>query len=280
MICMAETLLLIPFSIPILGEAFISVGNPLMISTLDFFVQVRVSKEESKDLGVPLHSSSLKRTIESYLRSKGTSGKFSFASNIEEKTERDFLGAASILFISGLESGESLVPALLKRVEGKAFLTLARALTSISGGFVVCRKGEGLISLEGRIEASVHLRIRHKGRAVQSVLNSFSSSYPELANPLWHLLGHLVLEGGKAIRENDAPTLGSLTSLEGALAYSVGLTRLRDLNRVARLRPSYGGKPICSEAFVGELILAPKETLPLTSYNRFRFTSSGVREVG
>jgi len=277
---MADTLLAIPFSIPILGEAFTSVGNPLIISTLDFSIQVRVSKEESKDLDVPLHSPSLKRVIEGYLKSRGISGKFSIASSIEEKAERDFLGTASLLFLSGIEGAESAVPALLSRVEGKSFITLARALTSISGGFVVCRRGEGLISLEGGVDASVHLRIRHKGRAVQRVLNSFSGSFPDLASPLWHLLGHLVLEGGKAIRESDAPTLGSLISLEGSLAHSVGLTNLRDLNMVARLRPSYGGKTICSEAFMGELILAPKETLPLTSYNRFRFTSSGVREVG
>jgi hypothetical protein len=277
---MAETLLAIPFSIPILGEAFTSVGNPLMISTLDFFIQVRVSKEESRDLGIPLHSSALRHTMEIYLRSKGIGGKFSFASNIEEKTERDFLSVASLLFLSGLEGAESEVPALLSRVEGKSFITLARAFASISGGFVVCRRGEGLISLEGGVDASVHLRIWHKGRAVRKVLNSFSDSFPDLASPLWHLLGHLVLEGGKAVRENDASTLGSLISLEGVLAHSLGLTRLVELNRVARLRPSYGGKPICSEAFVGELILSPKETLPLTSYDRFQFTSSGVREVG
>ena len=44
MISMADTLLAIPFSIPILGEAFTSVGNPLIVSTLDFFVQVGVTK--------------------------------------------------------------------------------------------------------------------------------------------------------------------------------------------------------------------------------------------
>jgi hypothetical protein len=280
MISMADTLLAIPFSIPILGESFTSIGNPLILSALDFFVQVGVTKEESKDLDVPLNSPSLRHAIESYLKTRGVSGKFSIKSNIEEKTERDFLGATSLLFLSGMEGAESAVPALLSRVEGKAFITLARALTSISGGFVVCRRGEGLISLEGGIDASVHLRIQHKGLAVQRVLNSFSASFPELASPLWHLLGHLVLEGGKAVRENDAPTLGKLISLEGMLAHSLGLTRLRDLNRVVRLRPAYGGKAICSEAFMGELILAPKETLPLTSYDRFRFTSSGVREVG
>jgi hypothetical protein len=277
---MVETLLSIPFSVPILGEAFTSVGNPILISTLDYLIHVKVSKEESKDLNVSLHSSSLKYAIESFLRSKGTSGKFSFTTNIEEKTESDFLGAASILFLSGFENEESLVPTLLKKVKGKAFLTLVRALTSISGGFVVCRKGEGLISLEGRIKASVHLKIRHQGRVVEHVLSLFSSSYPELASPLWHLLGHLVLEGGKAIRENNALALGRLVSIEGGLAYSVGLTKLRDLNRITRVRPSYGGKPICSDVFVGELILTPEETLPLTSYNRFRFTSSGVKEIG
>jgi len=277
---MAKINLSIPFTIPLLGEAFVSSGNPLLTATLDFSINAKLIHEEQGKLEIPINSKPLRAKVARYLESHGVGGRFRIESQITNPIEQDFIGAASLLFTTGADELEADIPTLISKTNDSCFITLARSLTALSGGFVVSRKGEGLISLDGRIGAPVHIRTIRKRIFARRKLESFSCAFPDLAGPLWHLLGHLVLDGSEAIRAGDASRLGRLFSLEGALAHSAGLVGLGDLRRIASVKPAFGGKAIYSDAFAGELILAPEETLPAPSYSRFRFNQGGVKEIG
>jgi len=276
-----ETRLAVPFSVPLLGDPFTTVKNPMIFSSIDFFVSVTVRSVPlpGPELIVPIFNPQLRRTIAQILKKRGISGQLLISPQPGGKNENDFLATASLLYIGGIDNSESGLPAILDRVDDRAFFILSRALTSLSGGFVVCRRGEGLISLDGCLDASIHLKLKGSVKNTRPQLNLFSSLFPDLAEPLWHLTGHLVLEGGKAIRRGDSETMGKLLNLESSLAQSVGLVKIGDLCRTARLKGSYGKKVMCSNAMRGELILAPKEILPLPSYQSFHFTQEGVHEV-
>lgn len=271
---MSTSRLSIPLSIPILGEAFVSVGSPIVTAALDFMIDVRVVRGEGP-LSLPVSSIPLRRALARYLSSKGIGGGFTVdpVSGPSPGLDPDYLATTAILHAAG--AGGDDAP-LLSQDRDKDFVTLARALTSLSGGFVVSRVGEGAVSLEGTLDASILLRTLPR-RRIRGTLAEFSSSFPELAGPLWHLAGHLAIEGGRAVGEGNAAVLGRLLRFEGALLYSLGLVKPRSLARVSH-PGSYGGKIICSEAFGGELILAPAKTLTLPGYSEFRFNTSGVRD--
>jgi hypothetical protein len=277
---MVDVRLGIPFTIPILGEAFISLNNPAAFATLDFCVQVRVKSERADNLELALKSPTLMRVLITLLRKEGLSGKFSITSQLLDQREFDFLATAALLYIAGPDRIEPEIPAIMSKLQDRDFITFARALTSISGGFVVCRKGEGLVSLDGMMDAFAHVRLSGKRRGIKEALARFSGAFPELASPFWHLMGHLVLDGGSAIREGDAEKMGKLMTLESGLLYSLGLADLNDLRRLSQMNPNYGGKIICSEATSGVIVLTSKEALPQPHYNRFKFSADGVKEVG
>jgi hypothetical protein len=269
----------IPFTIPILGEAFISLNNPAMFTTLDFYTQISVKSEKADHLELMLKSPALTRVLITLLKKEGLSAKFSITSQVLDQREFDFLATTALLYIAGPDRIEPELPAIMSKLQDRDFVTLARALTSLSGGFVVCRKGEGMISLEGKMDAFAHVRLSGKRRGVKEVLERFSEAFPELASPFWHLIGHLVLDGGAAIREGNVEKMGKLMTLESDLLYSLGLAELNDLRRLSQLNPNYGGKIICSGAMKGEVVLAPKEASSPPHYNRFKFSADGVKEV-
>jgi hypothetical protein len=277
---MVDVQLGIPFTIPIFGEAFISLNNPVAFATLDFCTQVRVKNERTNHLELALKSPALTRVLINLLRKEGLSGKFSITSQVLDQRELDFLATAALLYIADPDRIEPEVPAIMSRLQDRDFITFARALTSLSGGFVVCRKGEGLVSLEGKMDAFAHVRLSGKRRRVKEALARFSRAFPELVGPFWHITGHLVLDGGSAIREGNAEKMGKLMTLESDLLYSLGLVDLNDLRRLSQLNPNYGGKIICSEAMSGVVILTPKEALSPPHYNRFKFSADGVKEIG
>lgn len=280
MIRMVDVRLGIPFTIPVLGEAFISLNNPVAFATLDFCTQVRVKTEKADQLGLTLKSPALTRVLITILKKEGLSGKFSITSQGLDEREFDFHATAALLHIVGPDRIEPEVPAIMSKLQDKDFITFARALTSISGGFVVCRKGEGLVSLEGKIDAFAHVRLSGKHSGIKEALARFSRASPELAGPFWHLMGHIVLDGGSAIREGNAEKMGKLMTLESDLLYSLGLADLNDLRNLSSLNPNYGGKIICSEAMSGVVVLTPKEAPSPPHYNRFKFSMDGVTEVG
>jgi hypothetical protein len=281
---MVDALLSIPYSIPLLGEAFTAVKNPMLLASLDLFMDVRVTHTPQEALELPIACEPLRVALGSLLEGRGVRGRFKVISDAVDGVEKDFVTASALLYLAGAEELEPDLPLVTDRLDGDAFIILARALTSLSGGFVVCRRGEGLVSVEGSLDACVHLRLRGHGQARGNNLRGkpdlFSESFDELAGSLWHLLGHLVLEGGKAVRQSDAPLFGRLLTLESSLAHAAGLVGLRELCRISRPAQSLGGKIVCSGGLRGELILMPKETLPLPSYSRLTFTAEGVSKSG
>lgn len=281
---MADVRLSIPYSIPVLGEAFTAVKNPVMLAALDLYLNVHIANDPLKALELPIINRSLRQALARLLEEKGLRGSFTILSSNLEGFEGDFLKVAALLYLVGAEELEPDLPLLMDCLDSEAFIILARALTSLSGGFVVCRQGEGLVSIEGGIDSAVHLKMhsRQLGRRRKQgeQLNLFTESLPELAGSLWHLLGHLVLEGGRAVRQRDSLHLGRLLTLESSLAHAVGLVGLEELRSILRPAHSLGGKVICSGSLRGELILTPKETLPLPSYSRFMFAPEGVCESG
>ncbi|MDD1776346.1 MAG: hypothetical protein LUP94_03225 [Candidatus Methanomethylicus sp.] len=269
----------VPFTLPILGEAFIGTGNPLLSAALDLPLNISVQIEDSAVPDIPIRSPKIRKVLERYLISHGIGGKYTISTPMIDPSDYDYVSASALLFLSSTEEAQIDAPSLLNKVDGKSFITLSRALTSLSGGFVVSRKGEGLISLEGAIDAHVHLKRLPRRSGIQRKVTLFSESFPELADPLWHLLGHLVLDGCEAVRNGDTEKLGRLMELENRLAHSMGLLTLGDLRRIAKHVSSFGGKVICSESFVGELILAPNNSLS-SCHERYSFTSDGVSEIG
>jgi len=271
----------VPLSIPVLGEAFVKANNPVMFSTLDLFLESSVSIEPSNALELSLHSRRLEHSVVQ-LFGNTVQGKFSVTapSFNENEDESDLLKLASFFYVVGMEKLEPVIPSLMGRVDEKNFITLSRALTSLCGGFVVCRRGEGLLPLDGGIDAAVILKLKGGDRRLSGRLSLFSKSFAELVEPLWHALGHLVIEGGRAVRLRDAPLMGKLLTLESSLAYSMGVLDLGDLRKLSRFHGSLGWKAICSRAVGGELILAPKETPKPPSCDWHNFTLEGIREVG
>lgn len=266
--------LLVPFSLPLLGEAFIDIGNPALVSTINFFTEIGITFDEYPKAHTPLSSLSLKRIVEDHLNARGERKIFHV-----NPPHQDFLTLTSILYLIGSDSLQDYAPLFISKLSGKPLMTMVRALTAISGGFVVCRKGEGLVSLNGNPEASVLLSIKPHGKSMSGVIRNFHETFPDLSQPLWHTIGHIVVEGSKAIRENDPKKLGYLMTLESSIGCAIGLLKPRDLVRLSRVKDAYGSKMITLEDAKGELILSPKETSTWGNYQRFSFTSTGVSEV-
>lgn len=270
----------VPFSVPILGESFSSLNNPVLLATVDFFTRVRLRRRAVSAPKIAIASPHLRRALTRLLHQVGVREEVSIAAPVSDPKEMDFLTSASLIYAFNLhESPADLAPALSVE-DDRAFLTLSRAMNAFAGGFTMVRRGEGAVSLEGNIDAALHLSLK-KGRVRARVaLESFSNRYPELAQPTWHLLGHTVMEGGRMVRESNPEGLGRLMAFEAAISHALGVVTL-GTRRYAQLQPRcYGSKPISSEVMKGELILAPKETLPLPPFKRFKMTRDGVSEVG
>jgi len=272
-----ELKLAIPFSVPVLGEAYSHLNNPVLLSALDSFTPVKLIGRPSDAPAVPVSHPPLRRALARALERIGALEDLRLVSQFSDPRENDFLAAASVIYANRLHESPAELVLALSTPDERSFLTLSRAMNAISGGFTVVRRGEGALSLEGRIEAAFHLSPIRSGRKLKAPLQQFAERYPELAQPTWHLAGHLVLEGGRMVREGDPEGLGGLMTMEAGLSRALGL--LAEGDRTA-LPPegSFGSKPILSEAMMGELILAPEETFPLPNFKRFRPTQEGIAE--
>jgi len=266
--------LLIPFSLPLLGESYLDLGNPVLISTINFFTEVNVQLDQSAEAHVPLSSPSLKRVVEDHLNSIGKHITFQVS-----PSGNDYLTLTSVLYIAASESLDDYAPFLVGRLNGSSLMTMVRSLSAISGGFVLCRKGEGLISLGGNLDASVMLVVKKSRRLLRSAAKRFHDTFPELSQPLWHTLGHIVIEGGKATKENNAKKVGHLMIIESAISCAIGLIKPKDLARLSRVKASYGAKMVYLGEMSGDLILSSMEALPLGHSQKFHFTTKGVDEI-
>lgn len=275
-----ELILAIPYSIPILGEAYSSLNNPVLLAALDFFTRVRLTAKPSGSPKVPITLPSLRRTLTRALSEAGVTDDLQISSQVLDPRENDFLVAASVIYAYALNESPATLAPSLSVADDRSFLTLSRAMNALAGGFTVVRRGEGAVSLDGGLDASFHLSLCRGGSKVGAALESFSDRFPELAPPTWHLVGHLVLEGGRMVRCRDPEGLGRLMRLEAGLSHALGLLDAGELKPQDPTLRCHGYKPIRSEIMKGELILAPLETLPLPLFNRFNPTQEGINEVG
>jgi len=251
--------LAVPFSIPLLGESYVSVGCPIIAASTDLALQVSCTVDGgSGPADVRIASPRLRQACMRALRAAGVSGAVSFSFPDLPPwavQDADMLATAASLYLAGPDAMESLAPSLLKGADDRAFIDLLRAMTSLSGGFVAGRRGEGVVSIEGDIGAALCADLVRRRLSVRPTIGRFSAAHPDLAEPFWHILGHLVLQGVDAIRAGDAPLLGRLMTLESRLSLAVGLTEERELLRLSRAVPSLGCKPVRCDGLAGALHL-------------------------
>ena len=270
--------LAIPFTVPVLGEAYSSLNNPVLFAALDFFTHVRLTGRPADAPRLPVSSPPLRRALTRALIKIGAREDLSLVSQVSDRIENDFLATAAIISAYRLHESPAELIHALSLPDDRSFLTLSRAMNAISGGFTVVRRGEGAVSLEGGIDAAFHLSLRKARSRVKASLEAFSTSYPELAQPTWHLVGHIVLEGGRMVREGDPERLGKLMAMEAGVSYALGVLETRDLKPAYPPEECFASKPIRSEIMTGELILAPRETLPLPNFTRLNPTQEGIVE--
>ncbi len=257
--------LAVPFPVPLLGEPYVSVGCPVIAAATGLTIHVSCAIDDVTDTtDVKIGSPRLRRACLRALRAAGISGTVSFSFPMPlpfsgppkwAGAEADMLSVAASLYLAGSEAVEPIAPSLLKGADDRTFIDLLRAMTSLSGGFVAGRRGEGLVSIDGNVDAALHATLVRRRRSVRPILGRFSAAYPELADPFWHIVGHLVLQGIDAIRAGDAPMLGRLMTLESRLSLAVGLSDERDLLRLSRSMPSLGCKPVRGDGLSGGLHL-------------------------
>jgi hypothetical protein len=229
---------------------------------------------------VPVSSAPLRKALTKALDSAGISEDISLESAATDPIESDFLATAGIIFAYGLnESPAELMPAL-SLADDRSFLTLSRAMSAVSGGFTVVRRGEGAVSLDGGIDASFHLSLWKARCKTAGCIQRFSRRFPELAPPTWHLLGHIILEGGRMVREGDSEGLGKLMTMEAAISNALGIADACDLKAECPSSGWYASKPLRCAIMTGGLILAPRETLPLRGFDRLNPTQEGIAEHG
>lgn len=275
---MLDIRLAIPFSVPLLGEAYASLNNPVLFAALDFFAHVRLTGKPVDSPRVPISSAPLRRALTKALSDIGVRDDVALVSAASDPIESDFLAAASIIFAYGLHESPSALIHALSIPDDKSFLTLSRAMNAVAGGFTVVRRGEGAISLEGSIDAALHLSLRKAQGGKKNCIERFSRCHPELAQPTWHLVGHIVLEAGRMLREGDPEGLGRLMVMEAGISHALGMLEANELHPQYPRAGFYASKPLRSEIMAGELILAPRETLPLTGFNRLNPVQEGIVE--
>ncbi|MCC6013007.1 MAG: hypothetical protein LM593_01395 [Candidatus Verstraetearchaeota archaeon] len=266
---MEKIKLRIPFSIPILGEAFADINNPVVFSTINFFTDVSVSFKNSSEIQVPISNLLIKKIITNYLKKKG------IFLEININPVNDFFALTSLFYIIGIEEIENDITFFINKLKNSALIIFFRALTSLSGGFTICRKNEGIISIDGKINASLLINIKNKKKSSYRLIRKFENNFPELYNPLVHTIGHIAIEGGKAIRDGMTERLGNLMNIESMILCIFNLIKPKSLPIV---KNSYGVKMIVAGDITGSIILVPRNFL-YKNYQSFDFTDIGVREI-
>ncbi len=267
----------VPFTVPLLGEAFVEAGTPLLTAALGFSWRVTVKKSESQRLSIPISSPYLKKALSKFLASQGIEGCYSITGPHEKGPDQDFVNAASLLYLTECDAIEAAFPGLLKRAGPWDFVTAARALTSLSGGIVASRQGEGFLSVESTTFGPICLRILPSRRLDGTPVSRFSKEFPALSDPMWHLMAHLVLEGVGALQRNDLTALGRAFSLEVSLLYATGQIGIADLQRLSEIR-SLGSKIVLCPALVADVAIPVEGSLP-DDFQVVRFSYEGVKEI-
>ncbi|MEM4657535.1 MAG: hypothetical protein QXX77_03830 [Candidatus Methanosuratincola sp.] len=267
----------VPFTVPLLGEAFVESGTPLLTAALAFSWRVTLKKSDSQKLSIPISSPYLNKTLSKFLSSQGLDGHYSISGPHEGGPDQDFVNAAALLYLTECDEIEANLPQLLKKVGPWDFVTAARALTSLSGGLVASRQGEGFLSIESTANGPICLRILPGRQIDETPVSRFSREFPALTDPMWHLLAHLVLEGINAVQKGDLTALGRAFSLEASLLYATGQIALSDLQRISEIR-SLGSKIIISPTLVADLAI-PGEGGLHDDFQIVRFSYEGVREI-
>ncbi len=267
----------VPFTVPLLGEAFVEAGTPLLTAALGFSWRVTVKKSDSQNLSIPISSPHLKKMLSKFLASQGLDGYYSISGPHEGGPDQDFVNAAALLYLTECDAIEENLPQLLKKAGPWDFVTVARALTSLSGGVVASRQGEGFLSIESTASGPICLRILPGRRLDETPVSKFSKDFPALSDPMWHLLAHLVLEGINAIQRGDLAALGRAFSLEASLLYATGQIALSDLQRVSEI-PSLGSKIIVSPTLVADVAIPAGGALP-EDFQVVRLSYEGVKEI-
>lgn len=273
----------IPYAIPLLGESFISAGSPVIVAATNLRMRVSCTIEGCGFADADIGSLQLRKAANRALKAAGISGKLSFSFpdlQIWGQSDADLLATASCLYLAGSDTMESVAPMLLKNADDRAFIDLMRAMTSLSGGFTAGRRGEGLVSIDGRMGAFICAKLARKRRSVRPALAQFSALYPEVSEPFWHMIGHLALQGIDAIKSNDAPMLGRIMSLEARLSLAAGLSNELELMRLSRAMQSLGCKPVSCDGVSGELYLIDGVIAPPSGRLMLTFESEGVNTIG
>lgn len=263
----------IPFSIPILGEAFIDANNPALFSTISFIREIEISLNSFHRANLPIFDKSIKKVMEKYLTRKG----FCFEVNVVPSND-DFLSLTSILYLAG-EFFKDDVVNLMNKLHGTSLIIFMRTLTSLSGGFVIFRKSEGAISMDGSLDSALLVNIKNRKKSSFRVLEKFAKNFPELYQPILHTIGHLTIEGGKAIRRGDFEKLGRLLSIESGLSLALGLIKPKELFKVSKVKNIYGTKIITAGDVTGHIILVPKDFSQYGDFQKYFFINYGVIEV-
>lgn len=266
----------IPFALPLLGEAFVSAGNPLLTASLDFSWQVSVTKSPSDHVEVPIGSRQLNRVIAKFLSSQGLGGLYSISGPHIGGPHEDSVNFAALLYFSECEEIESALPEMLKNVGNEDFINAARALTSLSGGFVVSRQGEGFLSIDTSLSGPICLRFLESPPPLGR-LENFSKAFPGLKEPTWHMLAHLVLEGVGALQRGDLEAFGRALSLENSLLHATGIISIAELQRISSFR-SLGGKVVLLDGFAADILIPNGSCCP-EGFQRTGFSMEGVREI-
>lgn len=266
----------VPFTVPLLGEAFVEVGNPMITAALDFSWHVTVKESHSEMPSVPIKSPFLNKAVSRFLSSQGLGGCYSVSGPHVGGSDQDYVNAAALLYLTECDAIESDLQPLLKKAGSGDFITAARALTALSGGIVASRQGEGFLSIDSGTSGPICLRILPEPYHSE-VLDKFSKEFPGLSDPMWHLLAHLVLVGIDAIQGGDIAALGRALSLEASFLHATGQITLADLQRISEI-PSYGSKVVVSPTLVADLAIPLDRKLP-DDLQVMRFTYDGVTEI-
>lgn len=271
---MGKVKLSIPFSIPILGEAFIDTNNPALFSTISFLTEVEVSFNNSNKIKIPIIDKSIRKIMENYLSRKN----LYFEVNINPPNN-DFISLASILYLIGEKFFEHEIIELMGKLNGASLIKLMRALTTLSGGFVIFRKNEGAISINGKLDSVILINVKNKNKSQNRILKKFANEFPELYQPMLHTIGHITIEGSRAVREGDSKKLGRLMTIESGISFAMGLVKPGDLMNISKIKDIYGGKVILAGDVLGQIILTSKNSLQYNKYQRYYFVNYGVREI-
>ncbi|MEM0285851.1 MAG: hypothetical protein QXW34_01755, partial [Candidatus Methanomethyliaceae archaeon] len=225
----------IPFSIPILGEAFIDTNNPALFSTISFLIEAEISFYNSNKIVIPIIDKSIKKIMENYFSKKNLYFEFNI-----NPPNNDFISLTSILYLIG------------DKISEYDIVELMRALTALSGGFVIFRKNEGIISINGKLDSTIFINLKNKNKSQNRIIKKFANEFPELYQPMLHTIGHITIEGGKAVRDGDSKKLGRLMLIESGISLTMGLVKPKDLMSVSKIKNIYGGKVILAGDVLGE----------------------------